>query len=82
MITLVPCSCLPFNRGGFREQVLDFTHLGSSLSLRSFARLGSSIAVHGLARFGSVFSFSMLDFVLPSPLQQHGRREIAYATQN
>merc|ERR1719258_278273 len=55
--------------------VLDFLHLGSSLSLRSFARAGSSvsvqyvarlcssISVRGLSRFGSVFSMSVLDFL-------------------
>merc|ERR1719253_776374 len=47
----------------FSMSVLDFVHLGSSLSLRSFARVGSSLSVHGFARFGSVFSMSVLDFV-------------------
>ena len=42
-------------------EVLDFVHVGSSLSLRSFASLGSSLTVCGLARFGS--SLAVLDFV-------------------
>jgi len=41
--------------------VLDFLHLGSSLSLRSFGRMGSAVSVHALARFGS--SMSVLDFL-------------------
>ena len=36
--------------------VLDFVHLGSSLSVRNFARLGSSLAFYGAARFGSTLS--------------------------
>jgi hypothetical protein len=47
----------------FSMSVLDFLHLGSSLSLRSFARAGSSVSVSGLTRFGSVFSMSVLDFL-------------------
>ena len=35
----------------FSVSVLDFLHLGSSLSLRSFLRLGSSASVFGAARF-------------------------------
>jgi len=41
--------------------VLDFLHLGSSLSLRSFVRAGSAVSVLGVSRFGS--SMSVLDFV-------------------
>jgi acyl-[acyl carrier protein]--UDP-N-acetylglucosamine O-acyltransferase len=41
--------------------VLDFLHLGSSLSLRSFARVSSSVSVRGLSNFGS--SMSVLDFL-------------------
>jgi hypothetical protein len=41
--------------------VLDFLHLGSSLSLRTFARAGSAVSVRGLSRFGS--SMSVLDFL-------------------
>merc|ERR1711871_1407596 len=47
----------------FSMSVLDFLHLGSSLSLRSLGRLSSSVSVQGLARFGSVFSMSVLDFL-------------------
>jgi len=47
----------------FSMSVLDFLHLGSSLSLRSFARAGSAVSVSGLSRFGSVFSMSVLDFL-------------------
>jgi len=47
----------------FSMSVLDFVHLGSSLSLRSFGRVGSSVSVQGLARLGSVFSMSVLDFL-------------------
>ena len=40
----------------FGPWVLDFLHLGSSLSPRSFGKLGSSVSAHGVARSGSVFS--------------------------
>jgi len=39
--------------------VLDFLHLGSTLSLRSFCRLGSSMALLGISRMGS--SLAVLD---------------------
>jgi len=41
--------------------VLDFLHLGSSVSLRSLARLGSSVSLRGMARLGD--SLSVLDFL-------------------
>lgn len=33
--------------------VLDYSHLGSALSLRSFGRLGASLSVHGEVRLGN-----------------------------
>jgi len=45
----------------FSMSVLDFVHLGSSLSLRSFARVGSAVSVRGLSKFGS--AMSVLDFL-------------------
>merc|ERR1719197_521828 len=41
--------------------VLDFVHLGSSLSLRSMSRLASAMSVHSASRFGA--SISMFDFL-------------------
>jgi hypothetical protein len=41
--------------------VLDYIHLGSSVSLRSLARCGSMASVLGMARFGS--NLSVLDFL-------------------
>ena len=52
---------VPGRRRHAHGEVLDFVHVGSSLSLRHFARLGSSLTVCGLARFGS--SLAVLDFV-------------------
>jgi len=49
------------SRFGSSMSVLDFLHLGSSLSLRSFTRAGSAVSVRGLSRFGS--SMSVLDFL-------------------
>jgi len=37
----------------FSMSVLDFLHLGSSLSLRSFARVGSSLSVNGAILLGA-----------------------------
>jgi hypothetical protein len=49
------------SRFGSSMSVVDFLHLGSSLSLRSFARAGSAVSVRGLSRVGS--SMSVLDFL-------------------
>ena len=50
----------------FGLSLLDFLHLGSSLSVRSFARVGSCLAVCGGLRFSG--AMSVLD-VRPTPLQ-------------
>ena len=47
--------------------VLDFVHLGSSLSVRAFARLGSSLAFHGAARFGDELLGGYLSVPTASP---------------
>jgi len=41
---------------GTRFSVIDFVHLGSSLSLRSFSRLGAALSVLDFAHFGSSLS--------------------------
>ena len=43
--------------------VLDFLHLGSSLSVRNFARVGSAASVVGLTRVGSIYKASVVDFL-------------------
>ena len=45
--------------------VVDFLHLGSSLSLRHFASCSSALAVFGAGRYGA--TVSVLDFVKPTP---------------
>ena len=70
--------------------MLDFVHIGSSLSLRSFGRLGSAISVLDFVHLGSNLALrsfarmgsacSILDFLCllplqPAPLWQKGRQE-------
>jgi len=50
-----------FARLGSSISVLDFGHLGASLSLRSIARVGASLSLIGFTKFGS--SLSVLDVV-------------------
>ena len=51
-------------------EVLDFVHLGSSLSLRNYARLGSAVALLGMGRFGSVLSVLRLECIARQNLDQ------------
>ena len=51
--------------------VLDFVHLGSSLSLRTFARLASACSVFGMGRFSSSPAFR----ATKSSSVQGGRRK-------
>ena len=52
--------------------MMDFLHMGSSLSLRAFARHGSAMALQGAARFGS--ALSVLDYVHLGPRGVRARR--------
>jgi len=46
-------------------RVLDFVHLGSSLSLslRSYEQMGRAVSVRELARFGFAVSMAVVDFL-------------------
>ena len=44
-------------------RVLDFVHLGSSLSLRSYEQVGRAVSVTELARFGLAVSMPVVDFL-------------------
>ena len=48
-------------RPGKSVSVLDFAHLGSSVSLRTYCRAGAMLSAYGMTRLGS--SLSVLDFV-------------------